>query len=189
VQPIQRALMLLGDSLERLCGNVSQWSLDDPQQLRLLVLITSFNHGQLPDIAPPCSDEFLFTKGVDSIELETYQYLHGDDVIVLRESGTNRTFITSLIDGLYDTQYGLYALNALPLLLAFALGVKLAMHMDWKHKYTLNRRSSAPDSAQEYELHDRVDINGDRGVGGGESDSVSRVSLSHREETFDEVDI
>lgn len=177
IEPIQRATMLLGDSLERGCGNVSQWSIRDPQRQQLMTLLTNFNHGQMPDIAPACSDEFL-SVGDDGSGLETYQYLHGDDIIVLRDANTNQTLITSLVAGLYAALYGLYAINALPLLLAFALGVKLAMHMDWKHKYTLNRRLSTLDDARDYELHVRTD-----------SGTVSEVSLSQREETFDVVDI
>jgi hypothetical protein len=189
---IQEGLLVMGDSLTRVCGNVSQWSLQGgspPGQLQdLLSLLLSFNHGQLG--VPACSDEF-----VDVVpNMATFYYYNGDDVIAIRDPVTNQTQRNSLVSGLYNTQYGLYALGAVPVLLAAALACKLALHMDWRHKYTVNQRPASlstvggDDEPDEYELSGRtgattLTINEGKST---DSTTTSYTSLQHEEMTFDE---
>jgi hypothetical protein len=163
---IDMALWLMGDSLERVCDDVGQWSLaDDAMITHAMRLLDALNHGRLPD-APSCGDEFSAIT-VDWA-LATHYYINGNDVIVVRDPSTNLTQRQSLLEGTYATQYGLYTLCAVLFLTCLAMGVKLVLVLREQHHqyHAFNKR----DPDVDFEL-DVVGSTG--GVAAADDDSSS----------------
>ena len=175
------ALLALGDSLERVCDDVSQWSLAAPLLAQAMRLLDSFNHGQLPD-APSCADEFSAIT-VDWA-LATHYYVNGNDVLIIRDPATNLTARSSLLDGIYATQYGLYTSGAVLFIACLLLGIKLVLVLrDKHHQYSFTNKRGDPDhdAGDDFELQVRADTSLD-GVhtsinGNGKDISDDELSL------------
>jgi hypothetical protein len=118
------AIILMGDSLERVCHNVSQWSLTESLRHAFDILY-EFNHGSLA-----CQDEFNAIKEGDS-----FYYFNTPDKIVIHDAVTNMTMLRSVYDGLFKTQLGLYiGIALLGCFLGFVL-LKLVMVRSDKRRY------------------------------------------------------
>lgn len=140
------ALALMGDSLARACDNMAQWSFSGggsrSSASTIMRLLDDFSNGML-DEAPSCDDEFDMLAV--SLALDTLYYINGNDVIVSRDPATNLTRISSLVDGLYATHYGLYALCSFLIILVLLLGLKLVLVLHQSHVYRINKRDGGND--------------------------------------------
>ena len=146
---VMQALLLVGDSLERACGNMSQWQLDSAVKVEALTLLSDYNHGRLLGQVA-CEQQFGSGDALD-----TFYYFNSNDVITVRNPARNITIINSVLDGILSRQYGLYVLVPLLTLLLFAFIVKLIMVLHRNHQYKMNRRSQESNAIGEYEMATR----------------------------------
>lgn len=130
------AILLIGDSLERACHNVSQWKLL-PTLTQSLNMLYNFNHGILESLntSIACRDEYN-----NSVGNETFYYYQTPDIIAVRDPVTNMTSLRSVFSGLYQTQIVLYvALGLSGLMIGFVL-LKLVMTRSEKRRYFWRKR-------------------------------------------------
>lgn len=116
---IAAAVARLGDSLQYVCGNVSQWSLlaqADAYQTALL-----FNQGQYFGCAacPPANASNVTTDG------PSFYYYQDPDIVTLRLLDNNTTLSYSLYRGRYNTILALtvYLLVSLVVIVALLLAI------------------------------------------------------------------
>lgn len=90
-EAVAGALLVLNDSLERFCNNVSQWPLDSSIYTQL-ALLRRFNQGDLAYGPGPCDENMTTTNG------DAFYYVSTPDLIVLPLAaiqGGNATGIAS----------------------------------------------------------------------------------------------
>lgn len=108
---VTKAMLLLGDSLEWYCNNLSQWTLE-PVLFNALQQLFYFNQGLLEG-CEACDT----SNTTDSNELAFYYY-QNPDIVTLRLLDSNTTLTYSLLKGQYNTMLAL---------ILFSLGAILAI--------------------------------------------------------------
>jgi hypothetical protein len=147
---LDEAILLIGDSLERSCHNVSQWQLL-PGLTQSLQLLYNFNHGILESIntSIACRDEYAKSLGN-----ETFYYYQTPDIIAIRDPVTNMTTLRSVFTGLYQTQIVLsVALGLSGLMIGFVL-LKLVMTRSEKRRYFWRKQKESSNEIEMTKLDD-----------------------------------
>lgn len=141
-----QSLLLIADSLELHCDNVSQWELLPILEDALLHLF-DFNQGQLQ--SPACVS--LETNLTQERE-ETFFHFNALDTVVVRDPLTNLTYTHSEYKGVYNTNViGLAIIGFLAfLLLACFLARVIDKSQNKKYRWSEKLRNDA----QEYQLQE-----------------------------------
>jgi hypothetical protein len=133
---INEALLLLSNTLDSVCANVSQFKLA-PSILKAMILVDAFNHGVVPGINQSLTCPSSYEGNKTSV---TFYYYESPDIITTRDPATNMTYTKSILRGLYNSQYFFYFYSAFMTFVAGMLAIKLLMVQNEKRRYHMNKK-------------------------------------------------
>ncbi len=154
---VTHAMLLLGDSLERVCDSVDQWTLE-PSLNNALQLLMQFNQGFVEGCDACLNDSGDGGNSTTTSNTTTtgpaFYYYQAPDVVTLRLLDSNQTLTYSLLKGQYNTTLALTLFSLASILVIVILTLAVVILNNRNRRYILQRTQHAGDSEIEMREED-----------------------------------
>lgn len=141
------SVLLIADSLELHCDNVSQWELLPILEDALLHLFL-FNHGHLQ--SPACAS---LDKNLTTEREESFFYFNSIDTVVIRDPLTNLTYTHSEYKGIFNTNISGLAIIGFLVFLLLACFLARVVDKSQNKRYRWSEKLKT--DAHDYQLQER----------------------------------